>query len=326
VAYVLALLSAAFYGAADFMGGLAARGAATVAIVILTQFAGMVLLALLLPVLPDAAPSTRDLLWGIAAGVFGSVGVALLYRALAIGTMAIIAPTTAVCAMVIPVVVGVLLGDRPGLRALAGIVLANAAIVLVSQQRSAAATCAEEAESAEEISRRERRGQRSARTMSQRISALCELSVRSSLRSRLSPSPRSLPPGLDLALLSGVAIGFFFLTLAQTAQTAGLWPLLAARGVSLVLFGAIAFRRTSFRMSRRVLAIAVVGGMLDMLANAFYLVAVRQGPLAAVVTLSSLYPAGTVVLARMVLRERLNALQALGIAAALVAVILIVSE
>lgn len=285
MAFVLALLSAAFYGAADFMGGLAARGAATVAIVILTQFAGMVLLALLLPALPDAAPSTRDLLWGIAAGVFGSVGVALLYRALAIGTMAIVAPTTAVCAVVIPVVVGVLLGDRPGMRAFAGIVLANVAIVLVSQQRS------------------------------------------DDDAARAAPVRRAtLPPGLRLALVSGVAIGFFFLTLAQTAQTAGLWPLLAARGVSLALFGAIAFRRTSFRMSRRVLAIAVVGGMLDMLANAFYLVAVRQGPLAAVVTLSSLYPASTVMLARMVLRERLNALQATGIAAALVAVVLIVSE
>jgi uncharacterized membrane protein len=295
VAYVLALLSAAFYGAADFMGGLASRGAATVAIVIVTQFAGLVLLALLMPVLPDAAPTAPDLLWGIGAGVCGSVGVALLYRALAIGTMAIVAPTTAVCAVVIPVVVGVLLGDRPGTRVIAGIVLANVAIVLISQSSE----------------------------RNQEVTALGGAGVKSSLRSRLIPS-RPLPRGLGLALASGVAIGFFFLTLAQTTGTAGLWPLLGARAVALVLFGAIAFRRTSFRMSRRIAALAVVGGMIDMLANAFYLMAVRQGPLAAVVTLSSLYPASTVVLARIVLRERLNALQAIGIAAALGAVVLIV--
>jgi drug/metabolite transporter (DMT)-like permease len=62
-----------------------------------------------------------------------------------------------------------------------------------------------------------------------------------------------------------------------------------------------------------------------MAANALYLIAVRQGPLTAVVTLSSLYPASTVVLAGVVLRERLNGAQVAGVACALIAVLLIVS-
>jgi uncharacterized membrane protein len=124
--------------------------------------------------------------------------------------------------------------------------------------------------------------------------------------------------------VSGVAIGFFFLTLAQTDTAAGLWPLVIARALSLVLFGAVAFGRVAVRMPRRLFGIAVTGGILDMLANAFYLLAVRDGPLTAVVTLSSLYPASTVLLARVVLHERLRMVQAVGVAAALLAVVLIV--
>ena len=68
----------------------------------------------------------------------------------------------------------------------------------------------------------------------------------------------------------------------------------------------------------------VVSGTVDMLANAFYLAAAWQGPLSVVVTLSSLYPASTVLLARFVLHERLSARQWIGVACALVAVTVIV--
>ena len=97
----------------------------------------MLLLALLLPVLPSASPSRDDLLWGAAAGLTGGVGVALLYRALAIGTMAVVAPTTAVCAVAIPVLVAGLLGERPVPLAIAGIALGIISIILVSQQQTA---------------------------------------------------------------------------------------------------------------------------------------------------------------------------------------------
>ena len=283
MAYLLALASAALYGAADFMGGLASRRASTIAIVVLSQFAGMLTLGVLLPFLPAADPGRADVIWGVAAGLSGSAGVALLYRALAIGTMAIVAPTTAVCAVVIPVVAGVALGERPSMITAAGIGVAIAAIVLVSRQKDADGAA---------------RGSR----------------------------PPGLPPGIALALASGVTIGLFFLSLARTSQAAGLWPLLVARVVSVALFGFIAAgRHTPLRMARPVLLVAVFGGILDMLANALYVVAARQGPLSVVVTLSSLYPASTVLLARVVLGERLSTTQAVGIGCALVAVALIVS-
>jgi drug/metabolite transporter (DMT)-like permease len=285
VTYLLALVSALLYGAADFTGGLATRRAATISVVVISQLSGMVLLALLLPVLPGASPSHADLWWGAVAGLTGGVGVALLYRALAVGRMAVVAPTTAVCAVAIPVVVAMLLGERPGPLAVGGILLGIVSIVLVSQQTDPAA------------------GHGTVGT------------------------PRSLgfSPGVAMALASGVAIGFFFLSLAQTAPAAGMWPILAARLTSVTLFavgGVIG--GTSFRLPRPALLLALGGGMVDMLANAAYLLAVREGPLSLVVTLSSLYPASTVLLARVVLGERLNARQVGGVVCALGAIVLIV--
>ena len=134
--FVLALVSAATYGAADFLGGLASRRASTIAIVVISQLAGLIALVLMLPLLPAASPLRSDWGWGAAAGVAGGVGVALLYRALAIGSMAIVAPVTALCAVTVPVAVSIALGERPGAGTLAGIALALASIVLVSQQKN----------------------------------------------------------------------------------------------------------------------------------------------------------------------------------------------
>src|SRR5919107_5086546 len=225
--YLLALGSALFYGAADFTGGLTSRRAGAIPVVVLSQFSGMVLLALLLPVLPPASPSRPDLLWGAAAGLTGGLGVALLYRALAVGVMAVVAPTTAVCAVAIPVVAAVLLGERPVPLAVVGIVLGVISIVLVSQQQPAIPD-----------------------------------------PSGSTPAPR-LASGIGTALASGVAIGFFFLSLAQTNAEAGMGPLVPPRLLSVMLFGAIALAgRRSLRMPRASVALAILCGVVDMLANA----------------------------------------------------------
>jgi drug/metabolite transporter (DMT)-like permease len=283
--YLLAIASALFYGAADFTGGLATRRARAIPVVLLSQASGLVLLALILPLLPPASPSRSDLLWGAAAGLTGGIGVALLYRALAIGSMAVVAPTTAICAVAIPVVVSMLLGERPLPLALLGMALGIVSIVLVSRQKMAAQPEGHE-----------------------------------------TAVSRKVPLGVGTALASGVAIGFFFLSLAQTNAGSGMWPLLAARLVSVTLFGAVAVAGGhSIRMPSPVVAIALGGGIMDMLANALYMVAAQQGPLSIVVTLSALYPASTVLLARIVLGERLNSWQMSGVGCALAAIVLILS-
>jgi hypothetical protein len=113
-----------------------------------------------------------------------------------------------------------------------------------------------------------------------------------------------LSRGVGIACLSGVAIGFFFLALARTSAAAGMWPLVASRSVSLVLFGLIGVAAGQpMRMGAPVAKIAAGSGVVDMAANALYLAATRYGALSVVVTLASLYPASTVVLARVVLGE-----------------------
>jgi drug/metabolite transporter (DMT)-like permease len=282
VAALLALVSAALYGAADFFGGLASRRARVLAVVTLAQGTGAVLLLALVPLLPGTSPSVSDLGWGAAAGLAGGAGVAWLYRALAIGTMAIVAPVTAVCAVAIPVAVALILGERPGAVALIGITIALLSIVLVSQQPAEA---------------------RAAETRA-----------------------AHLPPGIGIALLSGVAIGFFYLFLARTSPDAGLWPLVAARLASTTFFAiGSAATAASLRIPGPALRWAVAGGTLDVAANALYLIAARRGALSIVVTLVSLYPASTVLLAKVFLGERFSRVQAAGIVLALTAVLLIVS-
>ncbi len=95
-AFLASLASAAVYGAADFLGGLASRRANTIAIVVISQLSGLIVMGLMLPLLPHATPQRSDWMWGATAGVTGGIGVALLYRALAIGSMAVVAPITAV--------------------------------------------------------------------------------------------------------------------------------------------------------------------------------------------------------------------------------------
>ena len=282
--YILALLSAALYGAADFIGGSASRRASMFAVVTLSQCSGLVALLLALPFLPPASPTAADLAWGAAAGLAGSLGVGLLYRALAIGTMGVVAPTTSVCAVVIPVLVGSLLGDRPGTVVATGIALAIVAIVLLGQE----STHPEHPAS--------------------------------------SPPRGGLPAGMWHALASGVAIGCFFLLVSQARTEAGLWPLVAARCAGVPFFAALAVTKgASFRLPRTLVVLLIAGGTLDMAANVLYLLSTRYGDLAVAVTLSSLYPASTVALARFVLKERLSQLQVVGMAGALVAVVLIVS-
>src|ERR1043166_10287800 len=137
---LLALASAILYGSADFFGGLTARRANTIAAVVWSQFAGLVLLLMAIPFLPAATVSSRDGIWGFVAGLSGGMCVAFLYRALAVGTMAVVAPTTAVIAAMIPVLFAFAIGERLRPLTFAGVALALVAIFLVSRPASSGNT------------------------------------------------------------------------------------------------------------------------------------------------------------------------------------------
>jgi uncharacterized membrane protein len=238
--------------------------------------AGLLVLVALLPWLGGDAGAT-DLAWGAASGVAGATGLLIFFRTLARGVMSVVAPVTAVTAAAVPVLVGLVSGERIGLAAGVGIALALMAVVLVSAEGGLAAL-------------------RAAR-------------------------PASIPP----ALAAGTAFGVFFVFLDRTGDDAGLTPLVAARlaSVTLVVVVALLGRRV-LRVSGHALPLVLVSGVGDMAANALFLLATQEGgQLAIVGVLASLYPVSTVVLAQVVLRERLVPAQLAGLASAFVAVILI---
>lgn len=131
MAIFLGLLVALSYGAGDFLGGLSSRRLDAVTVVQASQLCGLsaLLLALLVP---GQELLAGDAVRGAAAGSVGVVGIALLYRGLARGAMAIVAPITAVGAAVLPVAWGLLDGERPGTTAMVGAVVALVAITLAA--------------------------------------------------------------------------------------------------------------------------------------------------------------------------------------------------
>jgi drug/metabolite transporter (DMT)-like permease len=133
------------------------------------------------------------------------------------------------------------------------------------------------------------------------------------------------PTALALALGAGVGIGAFFSVLAFAPDDGGLWPVVWARGTSTVLLvaiGVVVALRTASPAIPALVPVrvqAVVAGVLDVGANAVYVLALQSGLLSVVAVLGSLYPAATVLLARLVLAERLRPMQKVGMLTALVA-------
>jgi drug/metabolite transporter (DMT)-like permease len=131
--------------------------------------------------------------------------------------------------------------------------------------------------------------------------------------------------GLVEALGAGLGFGIFFITLEQAGSDTGLWPLIATKASSIGVVAALALSaRPSFRVTGDDAVQLVVVGVLDAAANVFYLSAVRQELLSLVAVLTSLYPAATVVLARVVLHERFTRVQSGGLVCAAGAVALLI--
>lgn len=276
---VLALGAAVVFGSADFLGGLASRRRTALAVAFGTQAAGFIALLLVLPLLPPATVTGRDLAIGGLGGLFGSSGVVLLFRCLAKGPMSVVAPVAALTASVVPIVAGLLLGEQPGWSAFAGIVVALVAVLLITREGSEAAA----------------------------------------------PTRAGLAV-IATAFAAGALFGLFFVCLHGAGDDAGLYPLVGARLASLPFLAVlIASRgdglRTAFQ--RDGLGVIVVSGVLDMLANVLYLVALRHGLMTIVSAVTGLYPAATVLLAQTVLDERMRRTQVAGLAVAAVAATLV---
>ncbi|MFN2217413.1 MAG: EamA family transporter [Anaerolineae bacterium] len=270
---VFGLASAASWGAGDFSGGLASKRANVYAVVMLSQWAGLVLLAGLALLFAEPVPPVADMGWAAGAGLAGGLALAALYRGLAVGRMGVVAPISAVVSAAVPVLFGLYTEGLPGADQLLGFAFAFIAVWLVSRSDSLD----------------QARGQ-----------------------------------ALVLALLAGLGFGLFLIVIDRLSSTAVLWPLVTARAASIFLISltAVLLRQTALPAPRHLPLILVVG-LFDAGGNALYALAARAGRLDVAAVLSSLYPAATVLLARFILQERLTRPQWIGVAAALLAVVLI---
>jgi drug/metabolite transporter (DMT)-like permease len=276
LAAVLALVSSLSWGLSDFLGGFQSRRHALLAVLVLSQGLAWAILVIALLAGAPADHDTAATLWAAGVGGLGLLGLVAFYRALAIGTMSVVAPISAT-GVAIPVLAGLASGERPGALQAAGMVLACAGVVLAAREAPS-----EDAEV--------RRAGRTA---------------------------------VGLALLAAIGFGSFFAGMDRAEETADVaWVLICARTSSVVLLlVACAAVRPPLPSTRSALAPIAAIGVFDLFANFLFVLATGRGLLSVVGVLGSLYPAVTVVLARVVLHERLSRTQNAGVAVTLAGVI-----
>ena len=276
--FIMAVLSSMLYGVADFLGGMGSRRAPAVTVTAWFQVTGLAFLVAWACFAPGVTRAS-DLAWGAAAGVTGGVGVLLLYRALAGGTVSTAAPLISMIALAVPVVVGLGMGERPGALPLLGIALGVVAVALISAHGAADANAA---------------------------------------------PARGRARALLQAIASGVMIGLFLVCLGRVQLGASGWPLVAGRAsASVCLFAMLFASRAPLQLAAAARPPMLGAAVTDVSANILYLLAVQRAPLSLVATLVSLAPATTVLLAQLVLRERLAPAQRVGVVVALAAVVLL---
>jgi len=284
----LAGLSGLVWGIGDFAGGKATQRADALGVVWLSKLASLPLLALYLVLLPTPV-DVGSLWWGVLAGVFGAVGVVVFYRALSAGAMTVVAPIASVTSAVIPVVVGLATGERPGALALVGVTCALVAIALVSLAPPHPGVVS---------------------VVTSRLVGAAVVSGVGFALFFVFLARANVAAGGDAGLwpIASAQLGALVLTGAL---------LLAARPGTR---SAPAGRRWP---RGRTLAWTSVAGPFDMTANALFLVATRYGDLSLVAPLAALYPVTTVLLALAVDGERLRPLQVVGLVLALGALLLV---
>ena len=269
----LAALSSFTFGVADFVGGFAARRVSAVTVVWGVHGLGLGAVFAVAPLFSDGFGPANALWWGAGAGVAGSIGIVVFYFALATTPTAVVAPVAAVVGTGLPVLFGVVIGERPEPLAWVGMALAVPALLLLPTKSG-----------------------------------------------EHGPAGR----GALLGLCAGVAFSLFGILISRTGADSGLWPLASARIASVALLSVAApiLRRPLFA-PRTAWPLIVASGLLDIIANVLFLLAVREELLSLVAVIMSLYPAATIALAHIVVGERFVRRQLLGFGLAAAAVGLI---
>ena len=278
----LGLAASAFWGASDFLGGLATRKAHVVLVVAMAHGLSLGLLLLLAWTTHSPVPPEHFVFLGLCAGIFGGVGILLYYQALSLGEMGITTALTGLLTALVPVGYSFFTLGSPKFSQIAGFVLAAAAIVLIAY----------------------------------------------------TPAGRPRLLALGLATLAGLSFGVFLVVLNASSGHSLIWQLVFSRAASATLAGGIvvlvqlrsARNAATWRKQareNRFLWVAGSAGVLEATGSLLYMRSATEGRLDVAAVLASLYPVVTIVLAAWFLKERTTSSQALGMALALGAVVLV---
>ncbi|MGW6418087.1 EamA family transporter [Streptomyces sp. NPDC055055] len=281
---LFALATSLLWGLADFGGGLLTRRIPALTVVVVSQVLAVLVLGTIVLATGAWSEAGPRLWYAVGAGVVGPAAMLAFYKALALGPMGVVSPLGSL-GVVVPVSVGLLVGDRPGLLQFAGIGVAVLGVVLAGGPELRGAPVRRQA------------------VLLTLLAAIGFGSVMA-LISEASTTVTGLFLALFVQRVTNVLVGG-----AALLASVG-------RGGRALPEGGPAVVRAALP------ALAFVG-LADVAANGTYAIAAQQGPVTVAAVLASLYPVVTALAARGVLKERLRAVQAAGAGLALVGTVLL---
>jgi len=309
------LLSASSWGGSDFVGGLGARRAPALLVVVSGHSITLIVLLAICLSMRIAVPGRGPFLYSAIGGLEGAFALALFYRALAMGVMGLTAALCGLLTALVPVLFSMIHDGLPTPLVAAGLVVGLCAIWLITRTPNEDEGLAGD-------------------SISQTPGTAAEGSplAASSVDPR---TPASRAP-LLMGALAGIGFGSQLILLKMAGAVSIFWIMTYARaaGVLGLIVVLLVLRRRGGRLNATLwgrqrgsrwsfLGIGILAGSLDTLGNLFYILASRLGRLDVVALVSSLYPGGTILLAMLVLGEKPSRRQVAGIALALAAVVLL---
>lgn len=285
-ANILGLGAAVVWGTADFAGGVVTRRTFPSIVVAIAHGLSLLVILGILLVAGTPIPSTQTVLYGLISGAAGGIGLMLFYEGLAIGAMGLTSALTGVITTILPVFYSYFHQGRPSTTQIAGFVVAIAAIWLIAY----------------------------------------------------TPGDKPHPRGLGLAVGAGIGFGLLLIFLEKAGTQSVGWALALSRvssaSIAITVSAFILIRRkgrfsiepahaSPRALFTRILPLAALAGALDTSGNFLYTLSAIRGRIDVAAVLSSLYPGATILLAAWLLKERTTRTQAIGMALALVAVVLI---
>lgn len=281
---LFALATSLLWGLADFGGGLLTRRTPALTVVVVSQSIAVVVLGAVVVATGGWSEAGPQLWFAVAAGLVGPVAMLAFYKALAVGPMGVVSPLGSI-GVAVPVGVGLMLGERPGLLQFTGILVAVAGVCLAGGPQFRGAPV-----------------QRQAIVLT--LLAAFGFGAVMALIAEASSTLTGLFLALFVQRVTNVAAGGLALFVSVRRGA----PALPADGFPWRTLPALAFV-----------------GLADVAANGTYSIAAQHGPVTVAAVLASLYPVVTAAAARGILRERLRAVQAAGAGLALVGTVLLAS-